>query len=460
MSETNNPTIDYNSDDELLKQAITAYQKNDIDNSSDPTSINNSIGNENSNLKQPTLSIQSSGEMCDIYNIKLTKTQDGMTHLTLFDKGQEICDKKNKIDIDNRTGKILNADQVIYEANKEQGNMKLLSYMSDSYIPNLISYYYFGFNTFGDKKDDSKNELMFLNPNYKITKVGGQDKTLDEIITIIDSMKEENENINQFIQLLTSASEMNKSMYDEFLKLKNAYNQSKGDISSEEIYNNINDNFIKAYDNFITTFSKELTTLSTEARKLLETDIGYIAQDNTTGLKTPNSKIEILKNKFETHMFNSYHEYAENAKTLISQGRRFLRRGSRGSITSNTSPSTGVSENNNTVVANNRSITSGLSNAWNTIATGATNATRNIINYAKTPRKQSNVIESNTPVGSDAGDNVPNSIESNVNRIEGGKKSRRRRGGMKKVKQNKTKRIHAIITRRRKQMKKAGTKRR
>jgi hypothetical protein len=42
----------------------------------------------------------------------------------------------------------------------------------------------------------------------------------------------------------------------------------------------------------------------------------------------------------------------------------------------------------------------------------------------------------------------------------GGKKSRRRRGGMKKVKQNKTKRIHAIVTRRRKQMKKAGTKRR
>ena len=42
---------------------------------------------------------------------------------------------------------------------------------------------------------------------------------------------------------------------------------------------------------------------------------------------------------------------------------------------------------------------------------------------------------------------------------KGGKKSRRR-GGMKKVKQNKTKRIHAIVTRRRKQMKKAGTKRR
>jgi hypothetical protein len=43
--------------------------------------------------------------------------------------------------------------------------------------------------------------------------------------------------------------------------------------------------------------------------------------------------------------------------------------------------------------------------------------------------------------------------------FDGGKKSRRRRG-MKKVKQNKTKRIHAIVTRRRKQMKKAGTKRR
>ena len=41
-----------------------------------------------------------------------------------------------------------------------------------------------------------------------------------------------------------------------------------------------------------------------------------------------------------------------------------------------------------------------------------------------------------------------------------GKKSRRRRGGMKRVKQNKSKRIHAIVTRRRKQMKKAGTKRR
>ena len=48
----------------------------------------------------------------------------------------------------------------------------------------------------------------------------------------------------------------------------------------------------------------------------------------------------------------------------------------------------------------------------------------------------------------------------NIDRIDGGKKSRRRRGGMKKVKQNKSKRIHAIVTRRRKQMKKAGTKRR
>jgi hypothetical protein len=467
--------------------------KKGVDNSSefDDDSLEDVTINSDFASEGASLSRQSSGEFCNIYNIQLIKKQDGTTHLNQFDKGEEMCENTNNIiHIDEKTGRILNADEALYKANRTLGNKKLVEPMINDYIPKLLHYYYSGFYEFGNAHLDKIDYLQYLHPDLKLYDVGGQGKTLEEIHKLIKSIDYPDEEVKEekkVIKFLEMAIASNAEMNDAYKVLAPYYawnNAQKPrdkfkNIKTEAEYTQLKNNYNDTKENFIHIFNTEFTKLYEYATANFDFVIDGITVNKRSQLiNNPKSVLNYINDTFSEVMKNSFKEY-NNGKSTATKVTNFFNRivnpsskvASVVSGTASNNVSTAVDTKASEEVVENpkikryeTDINEILKNNNNYSEDDQIKYLTALLNSITTDKQLSEAEKKklNISVKTAIEDAAPEEPADSNNTFAnlGGKKSRRRRGGMKKVKQNKTKRIHAILTRRRKQMKKAGTKRR